>query len=161
MMIQLKFIVLPVLILLLNISLLQAQGANDLSQEEALRAVLAAKKMAEQQSAKVNIAIVDAGANLKAFVRMDGSYLGSIDIAIKKAKTSRYFDIETGALGKLTQPGGMLYNIELSNGGMISFPGGVPIKDEHGNIVGAIGISGGTIEQDYEIAMAGAEAILN
>jgi len=122
---------------------------------------LAAKKKAEQMDVLVNIAVVDAGANLKAFVRMDGSYLGSIDVAIKKAKTSRYFDINTGDLGKLTQPGGIIYNIELSNDGLVTFPGGVPIKNEAGKIIGAIGVSGGTIEQDHDIATVGAMAILD
>ncbi len=92
---------------------------------------------------------------------MDNSYLGSIDVAIKKAKTARYFNTATGDLGKLTQPGGIIYNIEHSNDGLITFPGGLPIKDENGNIIGAIGVSGGTIEQDHEIASTAAKAILN
>lgn len=138
-----------------------AQLADDLTHEEAIRAALAAKKKAEEIGVLMNIAVVDAGANLKAFIRMDGSYLGSIDIAIKKAKTARYFDIDTGELGKMTQPGGAIYNIEHSNEGLITFPGGVPIKDENGNIIGAIGISGGTIEQDHEIALVGVKAVLD
>lgn len=91
---------------------------------------------------------------------MDNSYLGSIDVAIKKAKTARYFDIDTGKLGELTQPGGIIYNIELSNDGLITFPGGVPIKNNEGKIIGAIGVSGGTIEEDRIIATAGADALL-
>jgi len=138
-----------------------AQLADDLTHEEAISAALAAKKKAEEIGVLMNIAVVDAGANLKAFIRMDGSYLGSIDIAIKKAKTARYFNIETGELGNLAQPGGAIYNIEHSNGGLITFPGGVPIKDENGNIIGAIGISGGTIEQDHEIALVGVKAVLD
>lgn len=122
--------------------------------------MLAAKDKAEQLDVLVNIAVVDAGANLKAFIRMDDSFLGSIDIAIKKAKTSRYFDIDTGDLGKLSQPGGIIYNIELSNDGLVTFPGGVPLKNKEGKIIGAIGVSGGTIEQDHEIASAGANAII-
>lgn len=138
-----------------------AQNAYDITQEEALEAMMAAKKYAENAGVLVNIAVVDAGANLKAFVRMDGSFLGSIDVAIKKAKTSRYFDIDSGELGTLTQPGGIIYNIEHSNGGLMTFPGGLPIKDKEGNIIGAIGVSGGTIEQDREIATAGAAALLD
>lgn len=137
-----------------------SQITNDISHEEALSALLAAKQKAENDNVLVNIAVVDAGANLKAFIRMDESYLGSIDVAIKKAKTSRYFDINTGDLGKLSQPGGIIYNIELSNGGLMTFPGGVPIKNKNGKIVGAIGVSGGTIEQDHEIASAGAASII-
>ena len=78
----------------------------------------------------MDIAVVDAGGNLKAFARMDGAWLGSIDISIKKAKTARYFDMPTGEIGKLSQPGGPLYQIEVSNGGLITFPGGVPIKTQ-------------------------------
>lgn len=142
-------------------NVIEAQITNDITQDEALKALLAAKKKAEKDSVLVNIAIVDAGANLKAFIRMDESYLGSIDVAIKKAKTARYFNIDTGKLGELTQPGGIIYNIELTNNGLVSFPGGIPIKNKDGKIIGAIGVSGGTIEQDREIATAGAESILD
>lgn len=135
-------------------------NAADITREQAQTALVAALKKAEKQGTKMNIAVVDAGANLKAFTRMDGSYLGSIDVSIKKAKTARYFDIATGDLGKLTQPGGVIYNIELSNNGLITFPGGVPLKDKDGNIIGAIGVSGGTIDDDHEVAMAAADALL-
>lgn len=145
---------------LLNGNAVFAQASTDISHEDALKAILAAKEKAEALDVLVNIAVVDAGANLKAFVRMDDSFLGSIDIAIKKAKTSRYFDINSGDLGKLSQPGGIIYNIELSNGGLMTFPGGVPIKNENGKIIGAIGVSGGTIEEDHEIASAGAASII-
>ena len=141
-------------------SVAKAQISDDLTHEEALKAALAAKKKAEQDGTLMNIAVVDAGANLKAFIRMDGSYLGSIDIAIKKAKTARYFNCATGDLGKISQPGAAIFNIEHSNGGLITFPGGAPIKDENGTIIGAIGISGGTIEQDHETALHAAKAIL-
>ncbi len=147
-------------LLLISLAPLHAQIANDLTHEEALKALLAAKKKAEDSQVLVNIAVVDAGANLKAFIRLDESYLGSIDVAIKKAKTSRYFNAATGDIGKLTQPGGIIYNIEHSNGGLITFPGGVPIKNKEGKIIGAIGVSGGTIEQDHEIASSGALSIL-
>nr|WP_244543135.1 heme-binding protein [Cellulophaga fucicola] len=133
---------------------------TDITDKYALSAVLAAKEKAESMDVLVNIAVVDAGANLKAFIRMDNSFLGSIDVAIKKAKTSRYFNIDTGDLGKLTQPGGIIYNIELSNNGLVSFPGGVPITNKEGEIIGAIGVSGGTIEEDHKIASFGAKSIL-
>ena len=149
-----------ILLILVNTSAVFAQSATDISHEDALKAVLVAKEKAEQLDVLVNIAVVDAGANLKAFIRMDESFLGSIDVAIKKAKTSRYFDINTGDLGKLTQPGGIIYNIELSNDGLVTFPGGVPIKNANGKIIGAIGVSGGTIEQDHEIAAVGANALI-
>ncbi|TYA70016.1 GlcG/HbpS family heme-binding protein [Seonamhaeicola marinus] len=146
------------LILLSNAT--YAQITYDLTHDQAFKALLAAKEKAEADNVLVNIAVVDAGANLKAFIRMDESYLGSIDVAIKKAKTARYFNVDTGKLGEWTQPGGIIYNIELTNNGLVSFPGGLPIKNKDGKIIGAIGVSGGTIEQDREIATVGAKAII-
>lgn len=104
--------------------------------------------------------MVDAGANLKTFFRMEGAWLGSIDISIKKAKTARYFDMPTGEIGKLSQPGGPLYNIEHSNDGLITFPGGLPLKDKDGNIIGAIGVSGSSVENDHAVAEAAAQVLL-
>ena len=127
--------------------------------EEAQRAVMAAVKEAEDTSTKMNIVIVDAGANLKAFARMDDAWLGSIDIAIKKAKTARFFDMPSAEIGKLSQPGESLYGIEHSNGGLISFGGGIPIKNAAGEIIGAIGVSGGTVKQDVKVAEAGVAAL--
>lgn len=138
----------------------QAQITNDITHDEAFKVLLAAKQKAEDSNVLVNIAVVDAGANLKAFIRMDESFLGSIDVAIKKAKTARYFNTDTGELGQLTQPGGIIYNIEHSNNGLITFPGGLPIKNKKGKIIGAIGVSGGTIEQDRDMATAGALSII-
>ena len=119
----------------------------------------AAKAKAKEIGVPMNIAIVDEGANLVSFHRMDKAWLGSVDIAIKKAKTARFFDMNSGEIGKLSQPGGPLYNIEHSNGGLITFQGGVVLKDGSGNIVGAIGVSGGSVDQDHEVASAGAEAL--
>src|SRR5580704_13425051 len=96
--------------------------------ESAEKAVVAAKKKAVETKTLMNIAIVDAGGNLLAFAHMDGAWLGSIDISIRKARTARFFDMPTGEIGKLSQPGGPLYQIEASNGGLITFPGGVPLK---------------------------------
>lgn len=106
----------------------------------------------------MDICVVDAGGNLKAFARMDGAWLGSIDISIKKARTARFFDMETGEIGQLSQPGGPLYNIEVSNNGLITFPGGVPLKNAQGEVIGAIGVSGSTVENDHVVATAGAGA---
>ena len=133
--------------------------AKDISLDQAHVALEAAARKAHQINTKMDIAIVDAGGNLKAFARMDGAWLGSIDIAIKKAKTARYFDMPTGEIGKLSQPGGPLYQIEVSNGGLITFPGGLPIKSADGTIIGAIGVSGSTVENDHEVAQAGADAV--
>ena len=126
---------------------------------QAREAVNAALAKAQQLGIRMNIAIVDAGANLTAFARMDGAWLGSVDIAIRKARTARFFDMNTGALGQLSQPGGSLFAIEHSNGGLITFPGGVPIKGASGEIIGAIGVSGDTVENDHAVASAGAAAI--
>lgn len=106
----------------------------------------------------MNIAVVDAGSNLTTFARMDGAWLGSIDIAITKARTARYFDMETAQLSPMAQPGAPLYHIEFSNDGLITFPGGIPLQLEDGAVVGAIGVSGGSVEQDQAVAEAGAQA---
>lgn len=132
----------------MNITLAQAE-----------KVIAAAKEKATAIDTKMNIAVVDAGANLVAFGRMDGAWLGSLDISIKKAKTARFFDMNTGVVGELSQPGGSLYNIEHSNGGLITFPGGIPIKNANGDIIGAIGVSGSAVENDHAVAGAGAEAL--
>jgi uncharacterized protein GlcG (DUF336 family) len=90
---------------------------------------------------------------------MDAAWLGSIDIAIRKARTARFFGMNPGEIGKLSQPGGCLYNIEHSNGGLITFPGGVPIRNAAGEVIGAIGVSGSTVEDDHAVAEAGAAAV--
>jgi uncharacterized protein GlcG (DUF336 family) len=127
--------------------------------EQAEKAIAAAKQKARAIDTKMNIAVVDGGANLVAFVRMDGAWLGSIDIATKKAKTARYFDMNTGLLGELSQPGGSLFNIEHSNKGLITFPGGIPIKNKEGDIIGAIGVSGSLVENDHAVAEAGVSVL--
>ncbi|GAB2561534.1 GlcG/HbpS family heme-binding protein [Spirosoma aerophilum] len=130
-----------------------------ISLEQAEAAIQAAKAKAVAINTLMNIAVVDAGANLVAFVRMDGAWLGSLDIAQIKARTARYFDMPTGEIGKLSQPGGSLYNIEHSNGGLITFPGGIPIKSSDGTIIGAIGVSGSSVENDHTVAQAGVDAL--
>ncbi len=131
---------------------------NDITISQARAAVDAARDKSGEIETKMNIAIVDAGGNLKAFARMDDAWLGSIDIAIKKARTARYFDMNTGEIGKLSQPGGALFNIEHSNGGLITFPGGMPIR-QGDTIIGAIGVSGSTVENDHTVAEAAVAAI--
>ena len=127
--------------------------------EQAEQAINAAKQKSSELGVKMNIAVVDAGANLTAFARMDDAWLGSVDIAMRKARTARFFDMPTGDLGQASQPGGSLYNIEHSNGGLITFPGGLPIKDGSGKIIGAIGVSGSTVENDHTVAQAGVDAL--
>lgn len=132
---------------------------SDIDLQQAEAAVAAAKKKAAEIGTKMDIAVVDAGANLKAFARMDDAWLGSIDISIRKARTARFFNMPSGDIGSLSQPGGPLYNIEHSNGGLISFPGGVLIKNGAGEIIGAIGVSGSSVEDDHAVAEAGASAV--
>ena len=127
--------------------------------ESALKAIEAARKKAVKIETQMCIAVVDSGANLKAFLRMDDAWVGSIDIAIKKAKTAVFFGMPTGEIGKLSQPGRPLYAIEHSNDGLITFPGGLPIVDEEGVLVGAIGVSGSTVENDHAVAQAGVKVV--
>lgn len=131
----------------------------NITSDQSDKIIAAAKAKAIQIAVPMNIAIVDEGANLKAFYRMNDAMLGSADIAIKKAKTSRFFNIDSGEVGKKSQPGGPLYSIEHSNGGLITFAGGLLLKNHKGEIVGAIGVSGGALEQDQEVAAAGAAAL--
>ena len=131
---------------------------SDITMKQARTAIDAARSKSGEIDTKMNIAIVDAGGNLKAFARMDDAWLGSIDISIKKARTARYFDMNTGAIGKLSQPGGALFNIEHSNNGLITFPGGIPIR-QGDTVIGAIGVSGSSVENDHAVAEAGVAAI--
>lgn len=131
---------------------------SDITLEQAQAVVQAGLAESASRGLAMNVAVVDAGGNLKAFARMDGAWLGSIDIAIRKARTSRYFDMPTGALGELSQPGGPLFNIEVSNGGLITFPGGLPLEVD-GQVVGAVGVSGSTVDDDHAVATAAAAAI--
>jgi uncharacterized protein GlcG (DUF336 family) len=125
---------------------------------DARRVIAAAEKKALAIGQPMNIAVVDSGANLVAHVRMDRAWLGSIDISIKKAFTSRAFDISTKDLGTHSQSGGQFFGIHASNDGRVMiFAGGIPLH-RNGAIVGAIGVSGGSGEQDHAVAEAGAQA---
>jgi uncharacterized protein GlcG (DUF336 family) len=127
--------------------------------EHAQKIIDAARKAAKETKTQMCIAVVDSGANLKAFHRMDDAWVGSIDIAIKKAKTAVFFGMPTGLIGKLSQPGGPLFGIEHSNDGLITFPGGLPIVDEDGVLVGAVGVSGSSVENDHIVAAAGVKVV--
>lgn len=126
--------------------------------EDARRIIAAATKKAMEIGQPINIAVVCAGGHLLAFERMEGAWLGSVDIAQKKAWTSRAFDIETGTLGTLSQSGDQFFGIHASNDGKVMiFAGGVPIKQD-GKVIGAIGVSGGLGAQDQAVAEAGVAA---
>jgi uncharacterized protein GlcG (DUF336 family) len=126
---------------------------------DAEKAIAAARKKAVKLKTQMCIAVVDSGGVLKAFHRMDDAWVGSIDIAIKKAKTAVFFGMPTGEIGKLSQPGGSLFGIENSNDGLITFPGGLPIVDAEGVMIGAIGVSGSSVENDQAVAQAGVAPI--
>ena len=123
----------------------------------AIQAVNAGLKKSNELGTRMNIAVVDRGGNLVAFAREDGAWVGSVDISVKKAKTATFFDMETQEIGKLSQPGGSLYNIEHSNGGLITFPGGIPLTAPDGTILGGVGVSGSTVEDDKVVAGAAVE----
>jgi uncharacterized protein GlcG (DUF336 family) len=127
--------------------------------EDARRIIEAAEKKAEEIGQPMNIAVADAGGNLVAHVRMDDAWIGSVDISIKKAWTSRAFDITTKDLAGNSQSGDQFFGIHASNDGRVMiFAGGIPLK-KNGRVVGAIGVSGGSGEQDHAVAEAGAAAL--
>ena len=126
--------------------------------EEAMRIVSAAEQKAQQMGQPMNIAVMDAGRNLVAFQRMDGAWVASIDIAIDKAFTSAGRGLTTREIGEMAQPGQPLFGINTTNGGrIVIFAGGVPLMRD-GEVVGAVGVSGGTPDEDHEVAEAGVAA---
>jgi len=131
---------------------------GDITIEQAQKVVAAALSKAKEQGTLMNVAVIDAGGNLKAFARMDGAFLGSIDIAIRKAKTARLFNMSSKTLGDLAQPGQPLFGIEVTNGGLVIFGGGELIIDGSNTIIGAVGVSGSSVENDMAVAQAGAAA---
>ncbi|HEX2435554.1 MAG TPA: heme-binding protein [Solirubrobacterales bacterium] len=133
--------------------------ADTVSLSAAAEVVEAARKKAEEIDVPMNIAVVDAGNNLTAFARMDGAWLGSIDIAQNKAYTARSFDMSTKDLAPLCQPNQPLFGIHASNQGrLIIFAGGIPLMSGD-EVIGAIGVSGGSVEEDHEVAEAGVAAL--
>jgi uncharacterized protein GlcG (DUF336 family) len=128
------------------------------SLEDARRVTAAGEAHAREIGQPQNIAVVDAGGNLVSHVRMDGAWIGSVDIAINKAFTARAFDLPTADLADKSQPGGQFYGIQETNKGrVIIFSGGIPLERD-GEVVGAVGVSGGTGEQDTAVAEAAAAA---
>jgi uncharacterized protein GlcG (DUF336 family) len=138
-----------------------AQASKGVTLDTALHIIAGARQKAEAIGVAMNIAIVDEGNNLVAFQRMDGAWLGSMDIAKGKAYTARAFNMSTKDLAPLCVPGQPLFGIHVSNEGrLIIFAGGIPLE-RGGEVVGAIGVSGGSVEQDQEVAEAGVEAFEN
>ena len=128
-----------------------------LDQAEAL--VGAAKSKASSLGVAASIVVLDSGANLKVFSRMDGAWLGSIDVAMKKAKTSVLFEMESQSVWEVCNPQAQAHGLELTNEMLVTFAGGIPVKDADGQLLGAIGVSGGQVAQDFEIARAGWAAL--
>ncbi len=127
--------------------------------EEAQIVVSAAEDKARQMGQPMNIAVMDAGRNLVAFHRMDGAWVASTDIAIDKAFTSAGRGLTTRKIGEMAQPGQPLFGINTTNGGrIVIFAGGIPLMRD-GDVVGAIGVSGGTVDEDHEVAEAGVAAL--
>ena len=132
---------------------------DTLTLEDAKRMLSAAEAKASSFGIPYNVAVVDAGGHLIAFSRQDGALIGSIDLAIGKAVTARIFDKQTSYLAKLAQPGEPLFGIQESNSGkVVIFGGGVPVMFR-GNIIGAVGASAGTVEQDIAVAEAAVAAL--
>jgi uncharacterized protein GlcG (DUF336 family) len=126
--------------------------------EEAQRVISAAEDKAQEMGQPMNIAVMDAGRNLVAFHRMDGAWVASIDIAIDKAFTSAGRGLTTRKIGEMAQPGEPLFGINTTNGGrIVIFAGGIPLMRD-GGVVGAVGVSGGTVDEDHEVAEAGVAA---
>ena len=122
-------------------------------------ALAAAVREAAEIGVPMNIAIYDDGANLKAFTRMDGALLGSADIAMNKARTAALFGLNTEALYEFARPGGTSPGFDRTNGGLIVFAGGVPLRDRQGLLIGAVGVSGGAVAQDFQVAQAAVTAL--
>jgi len=122
--------------------------------DQARLIIAAGEARANAIGVPVNIAVLDAGAQLKAFSRMDGALLGSIDIAVGKAKTAALFQMATEAVGEFCKPGGGSPGLEQTNGGLVVFGGGLPLTAPDGSFLGAVGVSGGAVSQDMDVARA-------
>ena len=115
----------------------------------------AATAKARQIGIAASVVVLDAAGHLKAFSRMDGAWLGSIDVAMKKAKTSVLFQMKTQDVWEVCKPGAQAHGLRMTNDGLVTFAGGIPLKAPGGELLGAIGVSGGQVSQDFEVASAG------
>ncbi|KAA9159773.1 heme-binding protein [Amycolatopsis acidicola] len=131
--------------------------APRLALADAQKVLDAALAKAGEIGQPMNVAVVDDGAHLLAFARQDGAILASVEIAIGKARTAALLKMTTAVLGEAAAPGAPLYGIEVTNGGLVIFGGGIPLV-RRGEVVGAIGVSAGSVEQDTQVAEAGVAA---
>lgn len=129
--------------------------------DQAKAIIAAGEAQARDIGVSVNIAVLDRATHLKAFSRMDGAVLGSIDVALGKARTAALFQAASENVCDYCKPGALAPGLQLSNGGLMTFAGGLPVMDANGTIIGAVGVSGGAVPQDLAIAQAAAAAILN
>ncbi len=132
----------------------------DISTEQADALIRAARSKAAEIGIAVSVAILDSAGHLKGFSRMDGAWLGATDVALKKAKTSVLFEAETQAVWEVAKPGAQAHGVEFTNGGLVTFAGGIPLRSADGRVLGAIGVSGGQVAQDFEVARAGLAAFV-
>jgi uncharacterized protein GlcG (DUF336 family) len=130
-----------------------------ITETQAETAIAAARRAAKEIGVPMNVAILDDGVNLKSFIRMDRALLGSIDIAIGKARTAALFGLNTEVIGEFSKPGGTSPGLENTNGGLVVFAGGIPVHDADGRVIGAVGVSGGAVAQDYQVALAAVAAV--
>lgn len=130
-----------------------------INSQQAQALIAAGEAQANRIGVPVNIAVLDASAHLKAFNRMDGAVLGSIDVATSKARTAVLFQIPSEAVWDYCKPGAPAPGLERSNGGLVTFAGGLPLFDADGALIGAVGVSGGAVPQDLQIAQAAAAAL--
>lgn len=115
-----------------------------------------AQSLALEQGFSVCISVVDDSGLLRGFLRMDDAVPGAIDVSFKKARTAALFRTDSIEIGAAAQPGGAIYTLEATNGGLISFGGGVTLQDGHGKVIGAVGVAGATVEADQDIAVKAA-----
>lgn len=132
-----------------------------MTSDQARKIIAAGEARAAEIGVPVNIAVLDAGTHLKAFGRMDGAVLGSIDVAMGKARTAALFQTTSEAVWDYCKPGAPAPGLQLSNGGLMTFAGGIPLTGADGTMIGAVGVSGGAVSQDREIAEAAAAALGN
>lgn len=133
--------------------------ADSITIDQATGILAAGQARAAAIGIAANIAVLDAGAHLKAFARMDGAVLGSIDVALGKARTATLFGISSEAVWDYCQPGAPAHNLEASNGGLMPFAGGLPLVARDGTLIGAVGVSGGAPSQDLDIAQVAVAAL--
>ena len=130
-----------------------------LASEQADKLIAATRTKAKAIGIALSVAILDSAGHMKAFSRMDGAWLGSIDGALRKARTSILFEAETQSIWDICKPGAQARGLEHTNGGLATFVGGIPLRAANGDLLGAIGVSGGQVEQDFAVASAGAASL--